>query len=407
LDRDWINQEVNLSELATNMKIRRSYLANRVASLKPSGIRKFFDIVATMNDVISLGIGEPDFTTPDSILQAGIRSLQSGQTHYTSNSGTLELRQALADHLQGRYGVSYDPQNELVITVGVSEALYLALTALLNPGEEVIIPTPCFVAYQAEVILAGGVPVEIPSRMEDNFQPRPEDIEAAITPRTKAILIGYPNNPTGAVVSPEILTEILEVAEKYDLLVLSDEIYDQLVYGIPHVCFPALPGARGRTLLLGGFSKNYAMTGWRIGYAAGPAALIKGLLRIHQYTIMCAPTTAQDAALEALLHGQQYVDEMVARYNRRRNLIVSGLNDIGLPTFEPHGAFYAFPNITASGMDEETFAQKLLEEEHVAVVPGSAFGAGGEGFVRCSYATAYKEIEEALRRMERFMRRHG
>jgi len=389
------------------MKIRRSYLADRVASLKPSGIRKFFDIVATMNDVISLGIGEPDFTTPDSILQAGIRSLQSGQTHYTSNSGTLELRQALADHLQGRYGVSYDPQNELVITVGVSEALYLALTALLNPGEEVIIPTPCFVAYQAEVILAGGVPVEIPSRMEDNFQPRPEDIEAAITPRTKAILIGYPNNPTGAVVSPEILTEILGVAEKYDLLILSDEIYDQLVYGIPHVCFPALPGARGRTLLLGGFSKNYAMTGWRIGYAAGPAALIKGLLRIHQYTIMCAPTTAQDAALEALLHGQQYVDEMVARYNRRRNLIVSGLNDIGLPTFEPHGAFYAFPNITASGMDEETFAQKLLEEERVAVVPGSAFGAGGEGFVRCSYATAYNEIEEALRRMDRFMRRYG
>jgi aminotransferase len=396
-----------MNELASNMNVRRSYLADRVVSLKPSGIRKFFDIVATMKDVISLGIGEPDFATPDSILQAGIRSLQSGQTHYTSNSGTLELRQALSEHIEGRYGVSYHPQKELVITVGVSEALYLALTALLNPGEEVIIPSPCFVAYQAEVILAGGIPVEVPSRMEDNFQPRPDEIEAAITPRTKAILIGYPNNPTGAVVARKILTEILEVAKKYDLIVLSDEIYDQLVYGVSHVCFPALPGARERTLLLGGFSKDYAMTGWRIGYAAGPAELMRGLLRIHQYTIMCAPTTAQAAALEALLHGQEYVDEMVARYDRRRNLIVSGLNDIGLPTFEPHGAFYAFPKITASGMDEETFAQTLLEEENVAVIPGSAFGAGGEGFVRCSYATAYEKIEEALRRMDRFMRRHG
>ncbi len=275
-----------MSELSSNAKVRQSYLADRVVSLKPSGIRKFFDIVATMKDVISLGIGEPDFATPDSILQAGIRSLQSGKTHYTSNSGTLELRQALSKHIQERYGVSYDPQKELVITVGVSEALYLALTAILNPGEEVIIPTPCFVAYQAEVSLAGGVPVEIPSRMEDNFQPRPADIEAAITPRTKAILIGYPNNPTGAVVSRKILAEILELAERYDLIVLSDEIYDQLVYGISHVCFPALPGARGRTLLLGGFSKDYAMTGWRIGYAAGPAELIAGSAAyppIHHY----------------------------------------------------------------------------------------------------------------------------
>ena len=385
----------------------KSYLAQRVATLKPSGIRKFFDIVATMKDVISLGIGEPDFTTPDSILQAGIRSLQRGQTHYTSNSGTLELRQALSQHIQRLYGVSYDPQSELVISVGVSEALYLALTSILNPGEEVIVPTPCFVAYQAEVILAGGVPVEIPGRMEDNFQPRPADIEAAITPRTKAILIGYPNNPTGAVVLHQILAEILNLAEKYDLVVLSDEIYDQLVYGIQHVCFPALPGARERTLLLGGFSKDYAMTGWRIGYAAGPSEVMQGLLRIHQYTIMCAPTTAQDAALEALLHGQPYVDEMVAEYDRRRKLIVGGLNDLGLPTFEPRGAFYAFPKITSSGMDEETFAQKLLEEERVAVIPGSAFGAGGEGFVRCSYATAYEKIEEALHRMNRFMRRHG
>ncbi len=383
------------------------YLAERVATLKPSGIRKFFDIVATMKDVISLGIGEPDFTTPDSILQAGIRSLQSGQTHYTSNSGTLDLRRALSDHLNRLYGISYDSKDELVISVGVSEALYLALTALLNPGEEVIIPTPCFVAYQAEVILAGGVPVEIPSRMENQFEPDPTEIEAAITPRTKAILLGYPNNPTGAVASRQVLTKIVEIAEKFDLMIISDEIYDQLVYGLPHVCVAALPGARQRTLLLGGFSKDYAMTGWRVGYAAGPEEFIQALLRIHQYTIMCAPTTAQDAALEALLHGQVYVDEMVAEYDRRRKLIVGGLNELGLTTFEPLGAFYAFPNIRASGMDEDTFAQKLLEEERVAVIPGSAFGAGGEGFVRCSYATAYEKIEQALHRMERFMQRYG
>ena len=388
-------------------KVRESYLAERVATLKPSGIRKFFDIVATMKDVISLGIGEPDFNTPPSILQAGIRSLELGQTHYTSNAGILELRLALAKHLERMYGVSYDPVKEIIITVGVSEALYLALTALLDPGEEVIIPTPCFVAYQAEVTLAGGVPVEVPSKMEDNFQLCPDKIEEAITPRTKAILIGYPNNPTGAVASRETLVELLRVAEKYDLVVISDEIYDQLVYGIKHVCFPALVGAQPRTLLLGGFSKDYAMTGWRIGYAAGPAELMQGLLRIHQYTIMSAPTTAQAAALEALAHGQAYVDEMVAEYNRRRELIVPGLNRLGLPTFEPRGAFYAFPQISATGMDEETFSQRLLEEERVAVVPGSAFGAGGEGFVRCSYATAYEKIEEALRRIEHFMHRYG
>jgi aminotransferase len=385
----------------------QNYLSQRVATLKPSGIRKFFDIVATMKDVISLGIGEPDFTTPDRILQAGIRSLERGQTHYTSNSGTLELRKALADQLQRLYGVEYDPVTELVVTVGVSEALYLALTAILNPGDEVIVPTPCFVAYQAEIVLAGGVAVEVPSRVEDQFQLRPERIEAAITPHTKAILIGYPNNPTGAVASREVLLEVARLAEKYDLVVVSDEIYDRLVYGGQHVCFAALPGVKPRTLLLGGFSKDYAMTGWRIGYAAGPAEMMNGLLRVHQYTIMSAPTMAQDAALEALASGEEYVADMVAEYDRRRRLIVGGLNDLGLPTFEPLGAFYAFPNIAVAGMDEETFAQKLLEEERVAVIPGSAFGPGGEGFVRCSYATAYEKLEEALRRLDRFMRRYG
>jgi aminotransferase len=387
--------------------VETKFLAQRVATLKPSGIRKFFDIVATMKDVISLGIGEPDFNTPDPILQAGIRSLQHGETHYTSNSGTMELRQALATQLEQLYGVKYDPVTEILATVGVSEALYLALTAILEPGQEVLIPTPCFVAYQAEVTLAGGVPVEIPSRVEDNFQPNLEALAAAVTPKTKAILVGYPNNPTGAVASKEVLMEVLRIAEQHDLVVISDEIYDRLVYGVSHVCFAALPGAWHRTLTLGGFSKDYAMTGWRIGYACGPAPIMQGLLRIHQYTIMSAPTMAQAAALEALRSGEEHVQSMRAEYDRRRRLIVTGLNRLGLPTFEPRGAFYAFPRIAIAGMDEETFAQKLLEEERVAVVPGSAFGAGGEGFVRCSYATAYEKLEEALHRMENFMRRHG
>ncbi|NMC14668.1 MAG: aminotransferase class I/II-fold pyridoxal phosphate-dependent enzyme [Chloroflexi bacterium] len=387
--------------------MNKKYLAEKVVNLKPSGIRKFFDIVATMQDVISLGIGEPDFTTPNSILEIGVRSLKSGATHYTSNAGRIGLRQAIAEHLNRLYSVSYDPGAEMLITVGVSEALYLAMTALLNPGEEVIIATPCFVAYQAEAILAGGVPVELPCRAEDNFILRADALEAAITPRTKALLIGYPNNPTGAVAAREELMAIAEVAEKHDLIVISDELYDQLVYGVPHVCFASLPGMRQRTILLGGFSKNYAMTGWRIGFAAAPEDILIGMARVHQYTIMCAPTMAQDAAIEAIKNGAEEVEIMRQEYDRRRKLIVSGLNELGLPTFEPHGAFYAFPDIRVTGLDEETFAQRLLDEEKVAVVPGSAFGAGGEGFVRCSYATAYEKIEEALRRLKSFMRRYG
>ncbi len=383
-------------------------LSKRVAGLKPSGIRKFFDIAATMKDVISLGIGEPDFTTPKPILDAGIRSLQNGETHYTSNHGRLELRQGIADNLKKLYGISYDPGNEIVATVGVSEALYLAFTAILNPGDEVIIPTPCFVSYQAEVILAGGVPVEIPARLENNFTIDPDDIRNAITPRTKVIFIGYPSNPTGAVAPREVMLEIGKIAEQHDLIVVSDEIYDRLVYGFEHVCFPALDESlKRRTILLGGFSKDYAMTGWRIGYACGPADIISGMVRIHQYTIMSAPTTAQDAAIEALKSGEPYVQEMVTEYDRRRRLLVAGLNRLGLSTFEPKGAFYAFPNIRASGMDDETFAEKLLREERVAVVPGNAFGPGGDGFARMCYATAYEQIEEALQRMERFMSRHG
>jgi aminotransferase len=383
-------------------------LSRRVAGLKPSGIRRFFDIAATMKDVISLGIGEPDFTTPKPILEAGIRSLQNGETHYTSNWGKMELRQAIAANLQNRYGVKYDPATEVVATVGVSEALYMAFTAILDPGDEVIIPTPCFVAYQAEVILAGGVPVEVPARPENQFMIDPADIRKALTPRTRCIFIGYPSNPTGAVATREVMLEIARIAEEHNLLVVSDEIYDRLVYGFEHVCFPSLgESLKQRTILLGGFSKDYAMTGWRIGYACGPADLIQGLLRVHQYTIMSAPTTAQDAALEALQSGNSYVEEMVAEYDRRRKLLVTGLNRLGLATFEPRGAFYAFPNIRASGMDDETFAETLLKEESVAVVPGNAFGPGGEGFVRACYATEYSKIEEALHRMEKFMSRHG
>jgi len=385
--------------------MREIYLSERVATLKPSGIRKFFDIAATMKEVISLGIGEPDFTTPQPILEAGIRSLQHGETHYTSNAGIMELRQALSLHLEKLYHVSYDPGSEIIITVGGSEALYLAMTALLDPGDEVIIPTPCFVAYQAEVLLAGGAPVEIGCRMEDNFDLDPTRVEAAVTPRTKAILLSFPNNPTGAVASPETLLEVARIAEEHDLIVISDEIYDRLVYGLPHVCFPALPDMRNRTILLGGFSKDYAMTGWRIGFAAGPVDLIRGMNRVHQYTIMCAPTTAQEAAITALTGGEQFVEEMLTEYDRRRKLIVSGMNHIGLPTFEPHGAFYAFPQVSITGLDDETFANRLLQEEQVAVVPGSAFGAAGAGFVRCSYATSYEKIEEALRRIDRFVRK--
>ncbi len=381
------------------------YISRRIAGLKPSGIRKFFDIAATMKDVISLGIGEPDFTTPEPIVQAGIRSLERGETHYTSNFGIIELRRALADHFTQLYGLHYNPETEILITVGGSEALNLAAIALLNPGDEVIIPTPCFVAYQAAVIMAGGVAVEVPSRMENNFDFDPEEIRAAITPRTKAILIGFPNNPTGAVASRDNLLKIAKMAEEHDLIVISDEIYDRLVYGVKHTCFPMLPGMHDRTLLLGGFSKDYAMTGWRIGYAAGPEDLIKGLLRVHQYMVMSAPTMSQYAALEAIQKGDPYVQQMLAEYDRRRKLIVNGLNQIGLPTFEPKGAFYAFPKVSATGLDDETFCNHLLQDQRVAMVPGNSFGVGGEGFARCSYATSYELIEEALERIERFVRK--
>ncbi len=385
----------------------RNFVSDRVARTPPSGIRKFFDIAATMKSVISLGIGEPDFVTPKPILDEGIASLQRGETQYTSNSGTDELRQALSRHLQKLYGVNYRPENEILVTVGVSEALYVAMTATIDPGDEVIIPEPCFVSYAPEVTFAGGVPVTVPTLVEDDFQVRAEAIEKALTAKTKAILIGYPNNPTGAVMTPEIMSEIAAVAQDRDLLLISDEIYDRLVYGVEHTCVPALPGMRERTILLGGFSKDYAMTGWRIGYACASPDLLAAMRKVHQYTIMSAPTTAQAAAVVALEQGDGHVESMRRHDDRRRRLIVDGFNTLGLDCFEPRGAFYAFPSIKASGMNSDDFAMRLLQEEEVAVVPGDAFGPSGSGFVRASYATAEEKIEEALNRIESFMRRHG
>jgi len=382
----------------------RNYLSQRVTELKPSGIRKFFDIAATMKEVISLGIGEPDFDSPKPIIQAGIRSLNDNQTHYTANKGILPLRRAINEHLQKLYGVGYDPEEEIVATVGGSEALLLAIQALLDPGDEVLLPTPCFVSYQGVILLAGGVSVEVPSRMENNFVPDPKELEKAITPHTKAILLNFPSNPTGAVAERETMIEIGKLAEKHDLIVISDEIYDRLVYGVDHVCFAALPGMRERTILIGGFSKDYAMTGWRIGFVCAPREILDGIARIHQYVIMTAPTMAQFGALEGLTSCEDFVQNMLKEYDRRRKLVVEGFNYIGLPTFEPRGAFYAFPKVDVTGMDDETFADRLLHEKHVAVVPGSAFGPGGEGFVRCSYATAYDQLEEALDRIHQFVK---
>jgi aminotransferase len=384
-------------------------ISRRVAVVPPSGIRKFFDIAATMADVISLGIGEPDFVTPDVIRQAGIASLQRGETRYTSNSGILELRQALSAKWAGLYGVEYDPEAEILMTVGGSEALYLALTAILDPGDEVIVPEPCFVSYEAEVVFAGGVPVPIATHVATTFQVTGAQIESAVTARTKAILISYPNNPTGAVLDKARMLEIAEVAARHNLLVISDEIYDRLVYAAPHITFSSLPGMRDRTVIIGGFSKDYAMTGWRLGFALGPADILGAMRKVHQFTIMSAPTTGQVAAITGLTDpaAEEAVLAMRESYDVRRKLLVSGLNSIGLSTFEPRGAFYAFPDIRASGMTSDTFAWTLLEEERVAAVPGPAFGLGGEGYVRMCYATAKDKLEEALERMAHFLRRHG
>lgn len=382
------------------------FIANRIHQVPPSGIRKFFDIAATMDDVISLGIGEPDFTSPASTIKAGVAALQSGETHYTSNNGLIELREAISVYINGLYGITYEPASEVLVSVGVSEALYLVATATINPGDEVIIPEPCFVSYAPEIVFAGGKPVMIPTYFEEEFQVKVEDIEAVITDKTKAILLGYPNNPTGAVMDRERLLQVAQLAEKHDLLVISDEIYDRLVYGVEHTQFATLPNMRDRSIVLGGFSKSHAMTGWRVGYVVAHADFIAAMRKIHQYTIMSAPTISQYAALDAL-KAEEDVQRMVSEYDRRRRLLVNGLNELGLETFEPRGAFYTFPRVTNSGMDGVTFSERLLEEEHVAVVPGSAFGESGHQHVRACYATAYDDIEKALERIHRFMKRYG
>jgi len=386
-------------------KTRDSLISQKVATLPPSGIRKFFDLLSSLEDVISLGIGEPDFVTPWHIREAGTYSLEKGYTMYTSNSGMPELRQELASYLELRYGLSYHPENEILITTGSSEGLDLTLRAILNPGDEVIIPDPCYVAYPADIILAGGVPTLVPTSEENNFVIRATDIESRITKQTKAILIGYPANPTGAVISEKEANAITELAKKYDLLVISDEIYARLIYGVEHICFPTLPGMKERTILISGFSKSHAMTGWRIGYVAAERRFIQALTKIHQYTMLCVPTMAQIAAIEALRNGEAEIEKMIQEYNRRRRFMVKRLNDIGLPCFDPKGAFYAFPSIKATGMNSEEFAEKLLRTEKVAVVPGTAFGTCGEGFVRCCYATSLPNIEEALQRIDRFIRK--
>lgn len=385
----------------------KNVLAQRVMSVPPSGIRKYFDIAATMRDVISLGIGEPDFVTPTVISQAGIKALAQGETHYTSNSGMLELREAISEHLERLYGVSYDPETQILVTVGVSEALHLAMQSIVEPGDEVIVPTPCFVSYAPEVIFAGGKPIILCTTDENDFQIASADIAKALTPRTKALLLGYPSNPTGAVMSREQLLEIARLAEERDLIVISDEIYDRLVYGMEHTCFPSLPDMKERTILLQGFSKSYAMTGWRLGYAAGPKEIIAGMRKIHQYIIMSAPTAAQFAALEALRNGEADVQHMLSEYDQRRRMVLAGLKGVGLSCFESRGAFYAFPSIRVTGMTSDEFATRLLEEEHVAVVPGTAFGECGEGHVRICYATSRENLEKALERMYHFMQRHG
>jgi aminotransferase len=385
---------------------QREMLSARVREIKPSGIRKFFDIAAAMPDIISLGVGEPDFVTPEHISQAGIAAIQSGMTHYTSNYGSIELREALSTHLKRRYGVTWNPKTEIMVTVGVSEAIDATLRAVIDPGDEVIIPDPGYVAYEADVTLACGVVVPVATRVEDEFEIKAAAIEAALTPRSKVILLGNPNNPTGAVIARAELEKIAELAQRHDLLVISDEVYSRLVYGEEHVSIAALPGMKERVALVDGFSKAYAMTGWRVGYVCADAHLLEAILKVHQYTIMCAPTMSQAAALQAITHGEADVLAMVASYNERRTLMVNGLNSIGLTCYEPRGAFYAFPSIAVTGMTSDEFAEKLLHEQEVAVVSGAAFGAAGEGFIRCTYCAAREKIEEAIERMGRFVQAH-
>jgi len=381
------------------------HISRRAADLRPSGIREFFDLVVGMDDVISLGVGEPDFPTPWRICDAAIASLRRGATSYTSTRGLPDLRVQIALYLQSKFGVSYDPEEQILVTVGVSEAVDLAMRALIDPGDQVLVPDPCYVSYAACVEMAEGEPVTVPTRLEDEFRLRADAVAEAATDRTRALLFSNPSNPTGTVMRREDLSEIAGVAADRDIVVIADEIYSELTYEGGHVCAASLPGMYERTLLLNGFSKADAMTGWRIGYACGPAEIIEAMARMHAYTAMCVPTMAQVGALEALRNGEDDRARMVAEYDQRRRVFVNGLNRIGLDCFEPTGAFYAFPSIESTGLSSGQFARTLLTDQRVAVVPGDAFGRLGEGHVRCSYASSIDDLREALVRMERFLQR--
>lgn len=373
--------------------------------MPPSGIRRFFDLVANTRGVISLGVGEPDFVTPWHIREACVHSLEKGYTMYTSNHGLPELRRAIADYLRERFGLDYDFQKQIMVTIGASEAVDLALRTVINPGDEVLIPEPCYVAYQPVTILAGGVPVTVPTDMADGFALTAPQLEEYITPRTKVLMLCFPNNPTGAVLSRDSMQAIAALVKKYNLLVISDEIYSELRYDGPPLSFAAIPGMQERTILINGFSKAFAMTGWRVGYVAAHPDFLAQMVKIHQYTILCAPVMCQMAALEALRYGRHDTEHMLEEYNQRRRLVVRRLWDMGLECFEPKGAFYVFPSIRVTGLSSTEFAEELLKEEKVAVVPGPAFGASAEGFIRCSYATSIVELTEAMNRMERFVSR--
>ncbi|MEC0172504.1 aminotransferase class I/II-fold pyridoxal phosphate-dependent enzyme [Paenibacillus graminis] len=393
----------NSQQTGDTGKSMHSYLAPLVQQIQPSGIRKFFDLAAGSKDIISLGVGEPDFKTPWHVREACVYSLERGFTGYTSNAGMPELREGISEYLHTRFAVEYNPANEIIATVGGSEAIDLALRALISPGDEILIPEPCYISYSPITAIGGGIPVGIETFGENNFKLTAEGLEAKITPRSKILILCYPSNPTGAIMSREDWEPIAKVVEKYDLIVISDEIYAELTYGSAHVSFASLPGMKDRTILVSGFSKAFAMTGWRMGYACGHPDLISAMLKIHQYTVMCAPSMGQVAALEALTNGMEEKDRMVDSYNQRRRLIVKGLRDAGLDCHEPQGAFYAFPSIRRTGLTSDEFAQRLLLEYKVAAVPGSVFGLGGEGYLRCSYATSVSQLNEAVERIGAFV----
>ena len=380
-------------------------ISDKALHLAPSGIRKFFDVVAEMPDAISLGVGEPDFDTPYPVRKAGMKALQEGKTFYTSNAGLMELREEICRYTKEQIGVDYSPAQETLVTVGGSEAVDMSLRAILDPGDEVIIPQPCYVSYVPCVLLAGGVPVSIPLQEKNEFRLTPEELEAAITPKSKVLFLSFPNNPTGAIMEKKDLEALVPIIEKYDLLVISDEIYADLTYKGRHESIIALAGMRDRSILINGFSKGFAMTGWRLGYCQGPADIMAQIIKLHQYAIMCAPTTSQYAGVVALRDCQDAVEEMRTSYNQRRNYLMKTFREIGLPCFEPYGAFYAFPNIQEFGLTSDEFATKLLEEEKLAVVPGNAFGECGEGFIRISYAYSIEQLQEAMKRLGRFIDR--